>query len=83
MHTFQRWFVTSLMAVAISSPALLSGCSGHVRVYDSYHHDYHTWNRGEDGYYTRWEGDTHRDHMDYGKRSPADQQAYWDWRHSH
>jgi hypothetical protein len=83
MHAFQRWSVAILMATAISSPALLSGCGGHVRVYDSYYHDYHPWNRTEVGFYTQWEGETHRDHVEFAARTPEDQHAYWDWRHKH
>ena len=81
MHTFHRWSLAILMAAAISSPALLSGCSGHVRVYDSYYHDYHPWNHDEVVFYSRWENETHRDHVDYDHRTPEDQHAYWDWRH--
>jgi hypothetical protein len=56
------------------------GCTVHARYYDSYHHDYHDWN-GEVGYYSRWETETHRDHVDFKKRNKDDQKAYWDWRH--
>jgi hypothetical protein len=52
-----------------------------VRVYDPYYHDYHAWD-GEVTYYSQWEHDTHRDHMDFNKRSDDDKKAYWDWRHS-
>ena len=81
MHAFQHWFFASLMAAAIFSPALLSGCQARVHVYDSYHRDFHAWSGGEARYYSRWEDDTHRDHVDFAKRDPADQQNYWDWRH--
>lgn len=58
-----------------------TGCVVHARYYDPYYHDYHDWN-GEAGYYSRWETETHREHMDFKKRNKADQKAYWDWRHN-
>ena len=83
MRTVNKWLVTLLMTAAIATPVLISGCTGHVRVYDSYYHDYHPWDRNEVVFYGRWENETHRDHMDYDRRTPEDQHAYWDWRHKH
>jgi hypothetical protein len=69
--------------VTCLATALFStGCEARVRVYDPYYHDYHPW-APEAGYYSQWEHDNHRDHMDFDKRSDADKKAYWDWRHSH
>jgi hypothetical protein len=70
------------LAAAMLGPLLCAGCTAHVRVYDPYYHDYHTW-PAENGYYVQWEHDTHRDHMDFDRRSEADKKAYWDWRHQH
>ncbi|MGB7263941.1 MAG: hypothetical protein WBC92_00405 [Terracidiphilus sp.] len=69
-----------LLAAVFASPVLMTGCAVHARVYDPYYHDYHAWGT-EDGYYVQWEHNTHRDHMDFNKRSAADQKQYWDWRH--
>lgn len=33
--------------------------------------------------YSQWEHDTHREHQDYNKRSPEEQQQYRDWQRSH
>jgi hypothetical protein len=82
MRSLSKRFATILLAAAIASPALMTGCSGSVRVYDPYYHDYHDWN-GEVVYYNQWEHDTHRDHQDFHNRNKDDQKAYWDWRHSH
>jgi hypothetical protein len=82
MRFRSRAFSAVLLAAAISAPALVTGCSARVRVYDPYYHDYHYWN-GEVVYYNQWEHDTHRDHVEFASRSAADQKAYWDWRHSH
>ena len=82
MRSALKSFASILLAASAATPALITGCSGSVRVYDPYYHDYHRWN-GEVVYYNQWERDTHRDHMDYNKRNHDDQKAYWDWRHSH
>ena len=76
-----RAFAPLLFAAVLAAPVLSTGCTAHVRVYDPYYHDYHAW-AGETTYYAQWEHDTHRDHMDFNKRSDADKKAYWDWRHS-
>ena len=76
-----RTFAPLLFAAILAAPVLSTGCTAHVLVYDPYYHDYHAW-AGETTYYAQWEHDTHRDHMDFNKRSDADKKAYWDWRHS-
>jgi hypothetical protein len=69
-----------LLGAAFAAPLLTTGCEAHARAYDPYYGDYHVWS-GETAYYGRWEHDTHRDHMDFNKRSDADKKSYWDWRH--
>ena len=68
-----------LLAAAISSPILLTGCEVHGRVYDSYDHQYHPW-APENGYYVQWENETHRKHERYQRRKHDEQQDYWQWR---
>ena len=75
-----RNFAPVLLAAVLAVPVLNTGCAAHVRVYDPYYRDYHVW-AAETPYYTQWEHDTHRDHMDSNKRSDADKKAYWDYRH--
>lgn len=81
MGSLLRHFSPLLLAAAIALPVLCTGCTGSVRVYDPYYHDYHVW-ASETPYYSQWEHDNHREHMDFNKRSDADKKAYWDWRHS-
>ncbi len=69
-----------LMTGTAAASASLTGCA--TRVYDPYYHDYHTWNHGEDVYYSRWENETHRQHEDFRKRNSDEQKQYWDWRHN-
>jgi hypothetical protein len=59
------------------------GCAGRVRIYDSYHDDYHVWNHDEDVHYRQYLADRHEEYRDYAKLSPDEQKGYWDWRHSH
>jgi hypothetical protein len=73
MHSMFRNFSRLLLAAAIALPALTTGCAVHARVYGP----------GEDVYYTQWEHETHRDHVDYEKRKDAEQKEYWRWRHDH
>lgn len=78
-----RWAEFALLLV---SCAVFSGCAAHAeygyRVYDPGYRDYHVWDANEGAYYSRWEGETHRNHEDFRKRSAADQKEYWQWRHN-
>ena len=73
--------VTTLVIAALATlPLSQIACTGH-RVYDPYYGDYHRWNSEEDGFYRQWEGETRRVHLDFGRRLPEEQHAYYDWRH--
>jgi hypothetical protein len=73
--------VSPLMIAALfTAPVAVSACAGH-RTYDPYYGDYHRWNGTENGFYTQWEGETHRAHLDFGRRPAEEQHAYFDWRH--
>ncbi|MGD1063756.1 MAG: hypothetical protein ABR860_10895 [Terracidiphilus sp.] len=81
MRSLLRCFTPFLLATVMSLPLFCGGCAARVNVYDPYYRDYHVW-AAETPYYSQWEHDTHRDHMDFNKRSDADKKAYWDYRHS-
>jgi hypothetical protein len=77
-------FITTLtIAALIVAPVALGGCGRSHQYYDPYYSDYHRWNGTEDGFYRRWEGETGRQHMDFGHRSVGEQHSYFDWRHKH
>jgi hypothetical protein len=79
----QHHLVTRLtLAALLAMPVAFGACGGHL-VFDPYYNDYHRWNGSEDGLYRRWEGDTGRSHLDFGRRPPAEQHAYFGWRHGH
>ena len=85
MNHLSRYVGSLLLSIALVSPLVSTGCTGHVyyRAYDPYYHDYHRWDPDEDAYYHRWENDTHRDDRDFRKRDKEEQKQYWDWRHAH
>jgi hypothetical protein len=71
-----------LFGVALATALLTTGCAVHAGYYDPYYHDYHPV-AGEVTFYSQWEKETHRDHVDLKKRNDADKKEYWDWRHKH
>lgn len=84
MTRLHRNVSMGLLAMAIFSQVMFTGCAVHAsyRTYDPAYQDYHAWNRSEEGYYTRWEVETHRDHQDFRKRNPDEQKEYYAWRHN-
>ena len=74
-----------LIVLALASFASLAGlgCTGEVRYYDDYHHDYHRWNHHEVVIYqSYWDG--RREHYrEFSTLSPEEQREYWRWRHEH
>ncbi|MDB4874292.1 MAG: hypothetical protein JWM41_738 [Gemmatimonadetes bacterium] len=82
MRLPHRLVTPVLLAALAAASAGISACAGH-RVYDPYYGDYHRWNHSEDGLYRQWEGETRRDHVDFGRRPAEEQHAYYDWRHKH
>ena len=86
MRTLLRNFSPALLALTVASPLILAGCGARVetgyRVHDGYYNDDHVWDNNEVVFYSRWEGDTHRDHKDFRKRSADEQKEYYTWRHN-
>ena len=84
MHSGQRYLSSLLLAAALVSPTLTSGCAEHhyYRVYDPYYSDYHRWDAHEDAYYHQWVVENHRDDRDFRKLSADEQKQYFTWRHA-
>ena len=72
-----------LLAVALMLPIATSGCAARVRVYDSYHNDYHHWDDREDHAYRRYLDEKHESYRDFKKLDSDKQRDYWNWRHDH
>ncbi len=85
MSIGHRLVRTLLLATALISPVVISGCAARASytVYDPYYNDTHVWDRNEVVFYQRWETETHRNHRDFKKRSADEQKEYWTWRHNH
>lgn len=54
-----------------------------VRVFDSSHKDYHNWDDKEDRTYRQYRQEQHKPYRPYAKTKRADQNQYWEWRHTH
>lgn len=84
--TFSSKHLGSLaLAAAMASSIAIAGCSSnrYYRAQDPYYHDSHVFNNGEVVYYQQWEGERHLEHREFQTRTPEEQHAYFDWRHSH
>jgi hypothetical protein len=86
MRISARFLPSALIALAVISPLIVTGCSARVstgyRVHDGYYNDDHVWDSNEVVFYSRWEGETHRHHRDFRKRSADEQKEYYTWRHN-
>jgi hypothetical protein len=78
-----RMILPIAIAAALLMPVAIGGCAVRARYYDPDYRDYHTWNHHEEGYYVRWERETHRDHRNFRDRDQIEQNEYWNWRHHH
>ena len=86
MRPLSRLATSFILAAAFFSPVLITGCAARVStgytIHDGYYNDDHVWDGTEVGFYSRWEGETHRNHVDFRKRPEAEQKEYFTWRHN-
>lgn len=71
-----RKFTSVLLGTTLMFP-LMTGCTVHGRMH------VRTYGPTEAPYYTEWEHETHRNHMEYERRKRAEQHEYWEWRRHH
>jgi len=71
---------SGLLAAIFAVAAFATGCTVRAGYYDPYYHDHHPVD-GEVVFYTQWETETHRQHVDLNHRNKDEQKEYWDWRH--
>jgi len=84
MRQRQRWATALLIAGALTTPALVTGCMHHHDYdRDEYAQRQYVWTEAEVPYYNQWENDTRREHRDWNQRSAEEQRQYWDWRRQH
>ena len=80
MRFLRRFGSYGLLTTVLIIASVGTGCEVRAGYYDPYYHDQHRW-AVEEPYYSRWEGETHRQHEDFRRRSKQEQKEYWDWRH--
>jgi hypothetical protein len=94
MHCGKKYVASLFLSAALMAPlgafAMAGPQDDHERheeqvrrVYDPYHKDYHNWDRAEDDVYRHWLEGRHVAYVDFEHLKKRDQQAYWNWRHSH
>lgn len=87
LRPFPRYVASMILTGAFLSSGILTGCAARVEtgytIHDGYYNDDHVWDDNELGFYTRWEGETHRRHVDFRRRSGDEQKEYFTWRHNH
>jgi ribulose kinase len=74
-----------MLGAALTAPAALAQehHSQERQYEDKSHHDSHTWNSDEDQQYRNYLREHHRKYREFSRMSRKDQEAYWNWRHSH
>ena len=79
-------FLTAGLAVSgsvVAAAATPNDDHVQIRVYDSWHHDYHNWDEREDRAYRAYQNQRHETYLAYEHREHKYQHNYWNWRHSH
>jgi hypothetical protein len=81
MFRIQRILGSACLAASLLLGIGGAGCSARVRVYDSYHGDWHVWDQDEDVVYHSYWSERHEPYRNYKKLDKNEQKEYWDWRH--
>jgi hypothetical protein len=77
MRLLSRNFVPLFLAAGLAVPLLVAGCQSQAPAPAA------APAAPQDDSYTRWEHETHRDHVDIEKRSDDERKQYNDWKASH
>ena len=87
MRNLKRCLGLLVLAAAVAAPSVVVSTANaqevNVRVYDSWHHDYHNWDEHENHAYRRYLEEQRREYREYYHQNHHDQHAYWNWRHHH
>lgn len=80
-------FGATILFSTAAVPALRAQDHDRDRDNHSYHdgkyNDEHRWDNHEDQAYRIYLREHHRKYIEFQRQKEADQQAYWEWRHSH
>jgi hypothetical protein len=82
MRLSHRTIALILSLAGLATASAMTGCAADTVVYDPFWHHYHRWSHDENRRYRQWEIGSNRVHLDFPDRTPGDQLAYWNWRHS-
>jgi hypothetical protein len=83
MRQSRSYRLSIILAAALTSAAIGSGCVARVGFYDRDHRDYHRWDDREDHRYRMFLSERHQDYRGFPSLNADDQRDYWRWRHSH
>lgn len=72
-----------MLAAGIMATSAVGACSHPNYVYDEPYATQRVWDGHEEAAYRRWETERQIQHMEYARRTAAEQRAYWTWRHDH
>jgi hypothetical protein len=72
-----------ILAAAMATAVVGSGCTAGVRFYDADYHDYHRWDDREDRAYRRYLTERQEEYREFPRLNNDEQRNYWQWRHAH
>jgi len=77
--------IAALLAATLAAPAVIvaAPAAQDDRVYDRDHKDYHHWDDHENQAWHSYLAEQHRKEYEFAKANKKEQEAYWNWRHSH
>lgn len=82
----KRFLNTALAGIILTTGLALTpviSLAQDHRYHDARHKDDHEWNDHEQQAYRIWLRQHHRKEVEFDRLRASDQQAYWNWRHSH
>jgi len=81
MRSLLRNFVPLLFASVLAAPLVMTGCQSQAPAPAA--PEAMSQAAPQEDSYTRWEHETHRDHVDVEKRNADERKQYNDWHSSH
>jgi len=95
-RSYQQAFSFFLLSAALAAPSAMKAAGqpqdngrqeeqhrNDNRVYDRQHKDYHNWDDNEDRSFRVFLGERHKEYHPFVELKVKEQNAYWNWRHSH
>lgn len=83
MRRFQMFRSVPLVLATVLATGSIAACSRPNDYSDSVYGDRHRWDSREEAAYRRWEAERRFEHLEYARRTEAEQREYWTWRHAH